>query len=150
MLLALWLVLNESVAPFDVLVGAAIAFAGTMAYARLEPRAARVRRPAAVASLAAAFVADMVRSNFAVAAIVLGFGRRGRTAGFLTLPLELRHPAGLAVLACIVTSTPGTSWIRYEPGDGRLTLHVLDLVDEAGWIALFKQRYERRLLEIFE
>jgi len=150
LLLVLWLVLNESVAPADVLLGAGIALLGAAVFARLEPKAARVRRPAAIARLVGTFITDMVRSNFAVARIVLGFGGRKRTAGFLTVPLELRHPAGLAVLACIVTSTPGTSWVRYEPAEGRLTIHVLDLVDEEAWIALFKGRYERRLMEIFE
>src|SRR5687768_12041190 len=150
LLLVLWLVLNESVAPADVLLGAGIALLGAAVFARLEPKAARVRRPAAIARLVGTFITDMVRSNFAVARIVLGFGGRKRTAGFLTVPLELRHPAGLAVLACIVTSTPGTSWVRYEPAEGRLTIHVLDLVDEEAWIALFKGRYERRLMEIFQ
>jgi multicomponent K+:H+ antiporter subunit E len=150
LLLALWMVLNESVAPADLLAGAAFALLGIAAFARLEPRAARWGRPARVARLLATFVADMVQSNFAVARIVLGFGRRSRTPGFLTMPLELRHPAGLAAMACIVTSTPGTSWVRYDPGEGRVTIHVLDLVDEAAWIALFQQRYEQPLLEIFE
>lgn len=150
LLLLLWLVLNESVAPADVLIGAAVAALGVAAYGRLEPQAPRLRRPLAAARLVATFLADMVRSNFAVAGIVLGLGGRRRTAGFIKVPLELRHPAGLAVIACIVTSTPGTSWVRYEPAEGRLTIHVLDLVDEQAWIALFKERYERRLMEIFE
>ena len=150
LLLALWLVLNESVAPADVLVGSAVALLGTAAFARLEPEAPRLRRPTAALGLLVAFLADMVRSNFAVARIVLGLGRRSRTAGFIAFRLELRHPAGLAAMACMVTSTPGTSWVRYEAADGRLTLHVLDLEDEAAWIALFKQRYEKRLMEIFE
>ena len=150
LLLALWMVLNESGAPADLLVGAAFALLGTVAFARLEPSAPRWGRPATVGRLLATFLADMVHSNFAVARIVLGFGRGNRTPGFLTMPLELRHPAGLAAMACIVTSTPGTSWVRYDPGQGQVTIHVLDLVDEAAWIALFKQRYERPLLEIFE
>jgi multicomponent K+:H+ antiporter subunit E len=29
-------------------------------------------------------------------------------------------------------------------------MHILDLVDEATWIATIQSRYERRLLEIFE
>jgi multicomponent K+:H+ antiporter subunit E len=48
-----------------------------------------------------------------------------------------------------VTATPGTSWARYDAEDGVLTIHVLDLRDEAGWIRNFKARYERRLMEIF-
>jgi multicomponent K+:H+ antiporter subunit E len=90
-----------------------------------------------------------VRSNFAVARIVLGLGGGGRTAGFLTVPLELRDPRGLAVLACIVTATPGTSWARYDAADNAVTIHVLDLVDGEAWTRAFKARYERRLLEIF-
>lgn len=150
LLLGLWLVLNESVAPADVLLGAFVALLATAVYARLDPQAPRWRRPAAAARLAASFIADMVRSNFAVARIVLGLAGARRTAGFITLPLTLRHPAGLAAMACIVTSTPGTTWVRYERDENQLTIHVLDLVDEAAWIELFKQRYEAALLEIFE
>jgi multicomponent K+:H+ antiporter subunit E len=54
------------------------------------------------------------------------------------------------VLACIITATPGTSWARYDRENNALTIHVLDLVDEQAWIEQFKQRYERRLLEIFQ
>ena len=77
-------------------------------------------------------------------------GTRGRKAGFVDIPLEVRHPAALATLACIVTSTPGTSWANYDRGSGVLTLHVLDLVDDAAWVDTVKGRYERRLKEIFE
>ena len=47
-------------------------------------------------------------------------------------------PRGLAVLACIVTATPGTSWAHYEAAANVLTLHVLDLVDEEAWVRQFK------------
>ena len=50
----------------------------------------------------------------------------------------------------IITATPGTTWVRYDRAAGVVTIHVLDLVDEQAWIRLFKQRYERHLLEIFE
>jgi multicomponent K+:H+ antiporter subunit E len=106
-------------------------------------------RMAAIAQLLWLVFSDIVRSNIAVARIVLGLGARRRTAGFLSMPLELRHPGGLAVMACIVTATPGTSWARYDAERGILVIHVLDLVDEDAWIRIFKQRYERRLLEIF-
>lgn len=148
-LLALWLVLNESLAPADVLLGAVLALAGTAAYSRLGERTA-LRRPAAIAGILGVFLVDLVRSNLAVARIVLGLGGGRRTAGFLSMPLELRHPAGLAAMACIITATPGTCWVRYDRDADRLTIHVLDLVDEAAWIHLFKERYERRLKEIFE
>jgi multicomponent K+:H+ antiporter subunit E len=68
----------------------------------------------------------------------------------MNIPLDLRDQYGLAVLACIITSTPGTLWVRFDPVHGTLMIHVLDLIDESAWIATIKGRYERLLLEIFE
>jgi multicomponent K+:H+ antiporter subunit E len=99
--------------------------------------------------LAAFVLADIVRSNVAVAFIVLGFGRRQRTPGFVKIPLDLRDPYGLAALACIITSTPGTLWVDFDNASGTLTIHVLDLVDKSEWVRTIKERYERLLLEIF-
>ena len=150
-LLALWLILNESLAPGQVLLGAALALGGVAVFSRLQPPTRRVRgRPAAALQLLGLVLADILRSNLAVARIVLGLGVSRRTAGFLELPLELRDPAGLAVVACIITATPGTCWVRYDSESNVVTIHVLDLVDEKHWIRLFKQRYERPLMEIFQ
>jgi multicomponent K+:H+ antiporter subunit E len=150
-LLAMWLVLNQTLAPVHVLLGTALGLAGGYVMARLQPPAGKVRyRGVVVAELLALVLADIVRSNLAVARIVLDPGVRNRTAGFLSMPLEVRHPGALAALACIITATPGTSWARYDAARNILTIHVLDLVDERAWIRLFKARYERRLREIFE
>ena len=67
----------------------------------------------------------------------------------MEIPLELRDPYGLAALACIITSTPGTLWVDFNEASGILTIHVLDLVNKSEWIGLIKERYERRLMEIF-
>jgi multicomponent K+:H+ antiporter subunit E len=150
LLLALWLLLNQTLAPAQVLLGAALALGGVLALAALQRPAGRVRRPAAIAQLFWLVFVDIVRSNLAVARIVLLRGTRNQTSGFLSIPLEVRHPGALAAVACIVTATPGTSWARYDAARNILTIHVLDLIDEQAWIDIFKQRYERCLLEIFE
>lgn len=151
LLLAMWLVLNQTLAPGHVLLGAALALGGARVLAGLQAPAGRVRRRAGVAAQLFWLVfADIVRSNIAVARIVFHPDIRNRTSGFLSMQLELRHPGALAVLACIITATPGTSWARYDAARNVLTIHVLDLIDEEAWIRLFKQRYERRLREIFE
>lgn len=149
-LLALWLALNGTLAVADWIVGALAALAGVVGLAFLQPAYPRARRPAAAARLAATVLLDIVRSNAEVAAIVFRPGARGRRAGFVDIPLDLRNPAALALLACIITSTPGTSWAGYDPASGVLTIHVLDLVDDATWVRTIKERYEQRLMEIFE
>jgi multicomponent K+:H+ antiporter subunit E len=148
-LLILWLLLTETLSLGQILLGAAAALIGGWALAALEPPKARLRRPGVIFRLTAFVLADIVRSNFAVARIILGFGRRGRTPGFVSIPLELRDPYGLATLACIITSTPGTLWVGFDSATGTLTIHVLDLVDENEWVRTIKSRYERSLLEIF-
>ncbi len=147
----LWLALNGSVEPVHMLLGLALGWGGALALAQLQAPLGRVRRRVVPASiLAAVLLADIVRSNVAVARIAFNPNTRGRTSGFLSMPLALRHPGALAVLACIITATPGTSWARYDAETNVLTIHVLDLVDEAAWVAQFKARYERLLLEIFQ
>jgi multicomponent K+:H+ antiporter subunit E len=149
-LLAMWCLLNRSLAAGDVILGALIALGAALALAMLQAPQGAIRRPAAIAQLAWLVLTDIVRSNVAVARIVLHSGTPRQTSGFLEIPLELRHPAGLAVLACIITSTPGTAWAGYDSTRGILTMHILDLIDEEAWIRTIKGRYERRLLEIFE
>jgi multicomponent K+:H+ antiporter subunit E len=149
-LLAVWLVLNESVAPAHLLLGGVLGLGGGQLLALLQRPTGRTRvRASALAALVWLVFLDIVRSNLAVLRIVLS-PRGSRVAGFLAMPLEVRHPGALAVLACIITATPGTSWARYDAASNVVIIHVLDLVDEQAWIRQFKERYEHRLKEIFE
>lgn len=147
--LGFWLLLNQSLSTGQLLLGATMALIGGWALAALEQPKARPRRPLTILRLALNVSADIVKSNIAVACIIIGFGRRERRPGFVDIPLELRDPYGLALLACIITSTPGTLWVKFEEPAGTLTIHVLDLVDKAEWISTIKSRYEQPLLEIF-
>lgn len=149
-LLAMWLLLNRTLAPGQVLLGAALALGGALALAKLQAPEGRVRRVAAIAELAWLVLLDVVRSNLAVARLVLYRRARRRVAGFVQMPLAVRHPGALAVLACILTATPGTSWARFDRRRNVLTIHIFDLIDEAAWMERFQERYERRLMEIFE
>ena len=148
-LLALWLLLNQTLSPGHILLGGAVALVGGWVLTALEPPKARPRRLATVIRLAALVMLDIIRSNIAVARIILGLRRGRRSPGFVEIPLELRDPYGLATLACIITSTPGTLWVDFNAASGTLTIHVLDLIDEAEWVRAIKGRYEQLLLEIF-
>lgn len=149
-LLAVWLLLAGSAGPGALLLGSAAALAGGRALLALDPERARLRRPRAALGLARVVLVEIVRSNSAVARIILGLGTRDRTSGFVRVPLDMRDPYGLAALACIVTATPGTVWVEYDSAEGAMLLHVLDLIDPEEWVRIIKDRYERRLMEIFE
>lgn len=150
LLLAMWLLLNQTLAVGHIILGGILALCGPLALAVLQAPKGGARRPVALARLVFLVLIDIVRSNIAVARIILHPSMRGQTSGFVSIPLDLRNPNGLAVLACIITSTPGTLWVDLDAARGVLVIHVLDLIDENTWIETIKRRYERLLLEIFE
>lgn len=149
-ILSMWLLLQSSLAPGTLLVGALLGLLTPFAMKALEPERPKVGAPLQILELVAVVLRDVVRSNYAVASILLG--RRGgdRVSGFVRIKLELRDRYGLAALAIILTMTPGTLWVQYDAATGTLLLHVFDLLDEDEWRRLVKERYERRLREIFE
>ncbi len=149
-LLAMWLLLNQTVAAGQILLGCVLALVGGWVMMTLKPPPARIRRPGAIIRLSFVVLVDIIRSNYAVARIILGLRHRSLTSGFLNIPLDLHDRYGLAVLASIITATPGTLWVNYDTAKGVVTIHVLDLIDEDAWIGTIKGRYERLLLEIFE
>ncbi|MBX6741783.1 MAG: Na+/H+ antiporter subunit E [Acetobacteraceae bacterium] len=149
-LLVLWLLLNQSMAPGSVVLGGILAVGASWALVPLRPPKARFRRLGVALRLAVVVLGDIIRSNIAVARIILRPGRSDRRSGFVHIPLEMRDPYGLAALACIITATPGTIWVEFDSAKGTVMIHVLDLIEEEEWIRTIKDRYERRLMEIFE
>jgi multicomponent K+:H+ antiporter subunit E len=148
-LLTMWLLLN-GLSAGHVVLGSIVAFMASRAMVALQPDKPQLRRWGLIPKLIALVLADVLRSNIEVAGVILRGRRRQFKSGFVMIPLQLRDPTGLAILACIITSTPGTAWVEYHAGSGRLRIHVLDLVDEQAWVDLIKQRYEALLMEIFE
>ena len=149
-LFAASILLSNSVAPPSLALALLIAILAPAIMLALRVERVRIKNPGAIFSLAGDVALDILRSNWAVAQIILAGKRKERTSGFIHIPLDLRDRYALAVLAIVLTSTPGTLWVEYEPANGRLLLHVLDLVEEETWVRLIKDRYERRLMEIFE
>jgi multicomponent K+:H+ antiporter subunit E len=147
-LILMWLLLG-GFTPGQFILGTLVAVFASWAMASLRPDKPKIRKWHLVPKLAAIAFFDIIRSNIAVAKVLIfGRGKKGR-AGFLIIPLEIKDPTALAVLAIILTSTPGSAWLEYDQHDHTVLLHVLDLQDESEWIDLVKNRYEKLLMEIF-
>jgi len=145
----MWLLLS-GVSRGSVVLAVAVALIGTHALKLLGEASPHIRRWAAIPEFAGLMFYDIILSNIAVARILLlGMGK-ARRSGFVTIPLKMRSPSGLAVLAIVITSTPGTAWIDYNVARNELLIHVFDLVDEEEWVRLIQNRYERLLRETFE
>lgn len=144
-----WLVLNQSLAPGHLLLAAILGWLLGLGFGRLQPPPLRIRRRRLLLKLTGRVLLDIVRSNLALFRIIVSGRSRGVTSGFVQVPLELTNPYGLAVLACIITATPGTIWMSYEAQNRILLIHVFDLIDEDEWVRTVTQRYAHPLQEIF-
>lgn len=91
---------------------------------------------------------DIVLANVAVARLVLGSPGRLRPV-FVEVPLELEQPLAIALLASIITMTPGTVSSDLSDDRKRLRVHVLHTGEPEAIVAQIKARYERPLKEIF-
>lgn len=146
------LLLSGSTAAPSLALAMLMALAAPQIMRVLDVEPVRLRKPLTWLSFAVVVARDVIRSNWEVALVVLGLNPSGdkRVSGFVHIPLEMRNRYGLAVLAVVITSTPGTIWVEYEDATGVLLLHILDLQDGDDWAERIKNRYERRLMEIFE
>jgi len=148
-LFAMWLLLTQSFSPGQAILGVIVTLVAVRGIAGLRPKSSRIRSGRAIVKLTAIVAADVVRSNLAVARIVL-FPPAGMVSSFVRLPVDLTDRHALTMLALIITATPGTCWVQFDRSEGVLLVHVLDLIDEQAWIRLIKDRYESLLMEIFE
>lgn len=149
-LLLTWLLLDGTWQIGQIIIGLMLAMLVLLLTARARPAKIYLPRVWPMTFLITHVMLDIVRANWEVAHVILGSQRRRSNSGYLQIPLELRDPYGLAMLACIITATPGTVWAGLSPDGAMLTVHVLDLHDEERWIRTIKDRYEAPLKEIFE
>lgn len=149
-LFVLWLLLNQSLSAGHLLLALVLAVAVPLLTQGLRPLPVRIRRPGVIARLMVTVVADSLRSNAAVIGLLLRPGPRRHPSGFVHVPLQVRDPNALAVLAAIVCITPGTAWAELSLDRSMLLLHVLQVDDEAAIVAHVQRAYERPLMEIFE
>lgn len=143
----MWLMLTRFSLGHLVL-GAGVAFGASLAMAALMPARPRFRRWGLIPRLAGIMAWDILRSNYDVAHAIVT--RRPRVSGFVEIPLELRDRNGLALLAIVLTATPGTAWIEYRSKTGLLIIHAFDMGEAGHWRDLIKNRYESLMMEIFE
>jgi multicomponent K+:H+ antiporter subunit E len=149
LLAAAWLLLRESLAPADLLWAAILGLAIPRLLHGFLGRAAQPRALWTALRLVAIVLWDIVVSNITVARLVLDPVSTAHPA-WVRVKLDTRHPTAIALLATIITTTPGTVSCVVDERRGEILVHALDCDDAAAAAAQMKARYERPLMEIFE
>ena len=93
---------------------------------------------------------DILVANVVVAMIVLFKSNKNMRPAWVVIPLELRTPEAITMLAGTITLTPGTVSADVSEDGKALLVHALDAENPDEVRDDIKQRYERRLKEIFE
>ena len=149
-LFVVWLLLNRSLSPGHLLLALLLALGLPVLFKELRPQKVRVRHLGTVLRLCWPVVVDTTQSTIAVLRFLLRPRTHRHSADFVKIPLELRDPNGLAVLAMIVCITPGTVWAELSRDRSMLMLHVLEVHDREAIVQHVQTRYEPPLMEIFE
>ena len=92
---------------------------------------------------------DIIIANIQVAWIVLTVPNLKLKPAWIVVPLELRQPEAITVLAGTITLTPGTVSADLSDGGHSLLVHVLHTDDADAVRDEIMTRYQSRLKEIF-
>ncbi len=93
---------------------------------------------------------DILVANVQVAWIVLTVPNAKLKPAWIAVPLDLRQPEAITMLAGTITLTPGTVSADLSSEGHSLLVHVLHTDDPDAVRDDIKTRYERRLKEIFQ
>lgn len=92
---------------------------------------------------------DILVANVQVAWIILTRRNKSLRPAWIVIPLDLRAPEAITILAGTITLTPGTVSADLSNTGRHLLVHALDAPDPDAVRDEIKTRYEARLKEIF-
>ncbi|MEX0284209.1 MAG: Na+/H+ antiporter subunit E [Paracoccaceae bacterium] len=118
--------------------------------ARYWPDRPKLKRPFLIAEYVLIVIWDIIVANVVVAGLILFRRNDSLSPNWVAIPLDLRTPEAITVLAGTITLTPGTVSSDLSSGGHVLLVHCLNAKDTSAVRDEIKSRYERRLKEIFE
>ena len=142
-----WLMLSHSIDPCDLLIACVLAIVIPKLVNPFIVSTPNIRWKGTI-NLFFIVLWDIIVSNFVVAKLVLG-PKRNLTPKWFRVPLETKHEQVNALLAMIISTTPGTVSAGIDQERGDILVHALSSQDPEQDIAMIKQRYESRLIHIF-
>lgn len=148
-LASLWLLLANSIAPGQIVLGLVLGWGIPFLTRRIWPEKVQIHKPLTLLHFIGVVLMDIVLANLTVARLILGRPQNLRPA-FVVLPLTLTSDIAISLLANTITLTPGTLSALLSPDRKTLLIHALDVDDSDALVATIKQRYEHPLKEIFE
>ena len=145
-----WVLLANDIDVGTVVLGAILGWGIPKLTSAYWPDRPLIKHPLKVLSYLGIVLHDITVSSVQVAYWILF--RRGDSlrSRFVTVPLDLTTAEAIVALAGTITLTPGTLSADLSADGKSLLVHCLEAPDPDEIVATIKERYERRLKEIFE
>ena len=150
LLTIVWCVLTNTFSPGVAVFGLILGILVPILTAAYWPDRPVMRKPFNLVSYGLIVIWDIIVANIDVARIVLFKSNAAMQPNWVVIPLDLRTPEAIAILAGTITLTPGTVSSDLSAEGHVLLVHALDAPDPDAVRDEIKNRYERRLKEIFE
>lgn len=149
LMVLVWVALQNYVTLGVVVFGTILAVIIPAMTAVYWPDRPQIKHPLKAISYFFLVMWDIVIANISVARIVLFMPNSKLRPAWVAVPLDLRTPEAITLLAGTITMTPGTVSSDLS-SDGRVLLvHCLHAPDPDAIVADIKSRYEARIKEIF-
>ena len=150
LLIVVWQMLVNKITPGNLLLGAVLGVLIPLITAPYWPNTPRLRSIPRIVEYMLIVLWDICVANVQVAYVILFKSNANTRPAWVTIPLELKTPEAITVLAGTITMTPGTVSSDLSADGRSLLVHCLDAPDPEAVRDQIKARYERRLMEIFE
>jgi multicomponent K+:H+ antiporter subunit E len=150
LLTVVWLMLNNTISLGATVFGVILGILIPIFTAPYWPNRPKLKNLPMIVEFIVVAIWDIIVANVVVAWTILFVRNRDIHSNWVTIPLDLRTPEAITVLAGTITMTPGTVSADTSADGRSLLVHCLNADDTDAVRDEIKQRYERRLMEIFE
>lgn len=148
-----WLVLTGEFTPGNFAIGYLIGYLMLLwadkATPPGNPMSRYLRRVPKIISLVFYVLWTIIIANFRMARAVLSPLKRLNPA-IVAVPLDIKNPLGITLLANWITLTPGTLSLEIADDNSTLFVHTFQCDDVQAFRDDIKNAFERRIMELYQ
>jgi multicomponent K+:H+ antiporter subunit E len=149
-LVVVWFLLVNGVGVGSLVMAVLLGTVVPLLTAAYWPASSGIRNFPAMVGYVLVVLWDILVANIVVARIIMFMPNARMQSCWIAVPLDLRTPEAITVLANTITLTPGTVTADMSACGRALLIHALHAPDPDAVRDTIKTRYEDRLKRIFE
>lgn len=149
LLVLVWFGLVNKVTLGNFVLGSFLGLVIPMLTAAYWPDRPKMKNPLKAVEYVFVVLWDIILANVQVAMIILFKPEKDIHSKWIPVPIELKSPEAITILAGTITMTPGTVSTMLAADCSSILVHCLHTDDPDGVRNEIKSRYEARLMEIF-